>query len=578
MKLSSLSLISSGVVLAQGRQPTVSAPAGVFTGNASIAQLDQFLGIPYAQPPIESLRLANPLPLDADGSDKIEATAYGPGCPQFEDYAQYNGLSEDCLTLNVVRPASCSDHSEPLPVMFWIHGGGNANGQSIFYNGTALVQHSIAIGQPVVYVGINYRLGGFGFLNSPAVQEAGVTNLGLKDQYLALQWAHDNIAAFGGDPDKVTIFGESAGAADCWAQLHYAYKNNETNTYFRGMITQSGAPGSPAYPLALSAEEGADLYAQVIAETNCSAGGLDCLRTLSYEDIAPILVNVSSADFAIDGDWFDADLASLVESGQFSAMPIIHGSNLNEGVVFMPDAFDYPDRDDLIEAVAEWIDDDTAAAEKIVDAYFASSDEALGKGVLGDPTADHGFWVAQAVYSDLRMDLGKQTWLHMASTKSQAWGYDLRQQPPLAALNLSYEYPGNSQEYARRVGVFHGAELPYVFGEATSLKNRTQGDDDVSIAIMDAWIEFAYCLDPNGVKGRRILCNASHKWLLTSTQARMAYLTGRRSTQVKSVSSWSSRNKPVWNRESCKTRCGRMSTTSGQKCFPNRVARLPFEH
>jgi triacylglycerol lipase len=99
--------------------------------------------------------------------------------------------------------------------MFFIHGGGNYNGQSIFYNGTALVQHSVEIEQPIIYVGINYRLGGFGFLTSPDFNDAGLSNLGLMDQRLALEWVHDQIAGFGGDPEKVTIFGESAGAANC---------------------------------------------------------------------------------------------------------------------------------------------------------------------------------------------------------------------------------------------------------------------------------------------------------------------------------------------------------------------------
>jgi carboxylesterase type B len=132
--------------------------------------------------------------------------------------------------------------------MFFIHGGGNYNGQSIFYNGTALVQHSVEIEQPIIYVGINYRLGGFGFLTSPDFNDAGLSNLGLMDQRLALMWVHDHIAGFGGDPEKVTIFGESAGAANCWAQMHYAFTHAEDDEYFRAVITQSGAPGSPGFP------------------------------------------------------------------------------------------------------------------------------------------------------------------------------------------------------------------------------------------------------------------------------------------------------------------------------------------
>ena len=248
-------LLGAQVVLGQA-DPKVQSPGGTFEGNSSIAGLDQFLGISYAKPPIGNLRFANPVPTDPSPETVFNASTYGPGCSQLNICSEYNGLSEDCLTLNVIRPAGVS-HNASLPVLFWIHGGGNENGQSIFYNGTALVQHSSSVHQPVIYVSINYRLGGFGFLISPAFKAKGISNLGLKDQYLALQWAHANIQSFGGDPARVTIFGESAGAANCWAQLHWARKNNEANKYFRGMITQSGAPGSPGFPLAIPAEDGA---------------------------------------------------------------------------------------------------------------------------------------------------------------------------------------------------------------------------------------------------------------------------------------------------------------------------------
>ncbi|KAF2671193.1 alpha/beta-hydrolase, partial [Microthyrium microscopicum] len=193
------------------KTPKAESPSGTFYGNSSISTLDQFLGIPYAEPPIGNLRFSDPKPLPSNSSHVYNASSYGPGCPQLSIYEEYNGLSEDCLTLNIIRPTAIKNHSS-LPVLFFIHGGANLNGQSIFYNGTALVQHSISIDEPIIYVGINYRLGGFGFLNNPTFLAAGVTNLGLKDQYLALKWVHDNIKGFGGDPGKVIIFGESSGA------------------------------------------------------------------------------------------------------------------------------------------------------------------------------------------------------------------------------------------------------------------------------------------------------------------------------------------------------------------------------
>lgn len=498
MKLIHCLILSAGTALAH--RPVVRAPAGIFTGNTSIPDLEQYLGIPYAQPPIDDLRFSNPVPFPNKPNKNIDATAYGPGCSQLSSFAQYNGLSEDCLTLNIIRPAK-TPCDALLPVLFWIHGGGNANGQSIFYNGTALVQHSISTSQPIIYVSINYRLAGFGFLSSLAIQEAGLSNLGLKDQYLALQWVHNNIRSFGGDPDKVTIFGESAGAADCWAQLHYAHKQDEANKYFRGMITESGAPGSPAFPVALSPADGEEAYTQLLRAVGCSDKGLECLRSVPHDIIAPLLVNVSivnfAVNFAIDNDWFDADLTTLVQAGQFASLPIIHGSNLDEGGFFMPDVFAFPRRAALIDTVASYLDNDTATATSIVDTYRSIPLHALGKGVRADPSAPDAYWTAMALYTDLWMDIGKHILLREASKKAPAWGYDFRHQPPLNSLNLSYEYPGTSPAFARRVGVYHGAELPYVFGEATSLPERTQGGDRVAIAMMDAWIAFAYYLDPS---------------------------------------------------------------------------------
>lgn len=325
--------------------PRVIAPSGTYIGNDSISQLDQFLGIRYALPPLHDLRFANPVAYPSSPGKLFNATNYGPGCTQIRYYLKYNGLSEDCLTLNVIRPSGTSLNAS-LPVLFWIHGGGNMNGQSEFYNGTALVQHSITAGNPVVYVSINYRLGGFGFLRSVEAKEAGVLNLGLKDQYLALQWAAENIASFGGDPTKITIFGESAGAANCWSQLHYAEIQNEANKYFRSMITESGAPGSPAFPLALPASDQTALpygtYSDLLAKANCTGKGLACLREVPHDVIAPLMINAFVIDYTIDDDWFDEDLTSLVESGSFAALPIIHGTNLDEGTFFMPSVFQYP--------------------------------------------------------------------------------------------------------------------------------------------------------------------------------------------------------------------------------------------
>lgn len=478
---------------------TINTPSGTFRGTSAISNLDQFLGIPYAEPPTRNLRFANPVPYITNASQTYDATKYGPGCSQDEAFAGPNGLSEDCLTLNIIKPCG---NVAGLPVMFFIHGGGNMNGQSRYYNGTALVQHSITIEKPIIYVSINYRLAGFGFLNSPEFQKSGISNLGLKDQYTALQWVNKNIKSFGGNPDQVTIFGESSGAANVWSQAHFAYVKNESKKYFRGMITQSGAPGSPYYPTAVRPEEREAEYTRILVQTNCTGqDGISCLRNMPHEILAPLLVNYASNSYAIDQKWFSSDITSLLEKHEFVDIPLIHGTNLNEGSVFLPDPSNYPNRSALIDFVAPAVAN-TQTAAKIVDAYFASSDTDLGKGIISDPTAPHDFYVATAIYSDLYFDIGRRWLLDASSRRADTWGYTFRQQPPASALELNYTYPGLGAEFGKRAGVFHGAELPYVFGEVTGLQGRTQGDVDVAIAMMDAWISLAYTLSPTNDNGK----------------------------------------------------------------------------
>lgn len=491
--------------------PIVQSPSGTYVGNASISGLDQFLGIRFAKPPVGSLRFANPEPLsDVDPKTPILAAQYGMGCSQDPVYALYNGLGEDCLTLNVIRPHV--ESNESLPVMVWIYGGGNENGQSIFYNGTALVQYSIKINQPVIYVAMNYRLGGFGFMSNPAFEAANITNAGLKDQYLALQWVHNNIPSFGGDLSRLIIFGESAGAANCWSQLHYAKVRNEIGKYFTGMITQSGAPGSPQFPVAQLPQTGEADYQSLLKATNCTnaTDSIACLRSVPHDIISPLLVE-ASAPFALDDVWFSSDMVTLLEEDDFAPLPIIHGANLDEGAVFLPDTYtpaypngtyNWPNRSALIETVAGYLNNNMTLATNIINAYFSLNASELGAGYNSDATAPLGWWQAVAVYSDLAMHLGRRAFLKKASTNNATWGYYFTQTPPPLTLDLDYEYPGEPLAWQERVGTYHGSELPYVFGEVTNVKGATVGDGRLTETMMRAWIQFTYYSDPNGPQGK----------------------------------------------------------------------------
>ncbi|KAG6956774.1 hypothetical protein JG688_00011278, partial [Phytophthora aleatoria] len=251
---------------------------------------DLFLGMPYAQPPVGDLRFRNPEPLNSTWTEAKNATEYSPECYGYgsDQWVLGNVISEDCLTINVVRPNGISEGAE-LPVAVWIHGGGFTEGGSRDprYNQSYIIKEATDAGMPFIGVSINYRLQAFGFLWGTAVREAGVSNLGLKDQHLALRWVQENIAAFGGDPNKVTIWGESAGAMSVGYQL-LAYDGRDDGLY-RAAIMESGAPAKMPSTY-LNTTEWDVYYNNITAAANCSSAAdtLGCLRQVPVETLSSI--------------------------------------------------------------------------------------------------------------------------------------------------------------------------------------------------------------------------------------------------------------------------------------------------
>jgi len=180
--------------------PIVSIKNGTYIGVRSESyKQDWFLGIPYAQPPIGELRFRVPHHLNSSWEGTRAVTKYSAACVGYGgDEKFYDQLSEDCLYLNILRPSGYENAK--LPVAFWMHGGGFFQGstQDKRYNLSFIVQQSIEIGKPMIAVSINYRVSAWGFLLGKEVLESGQTNLGLRDQRLAMHWIQENIAAFGG--------------------------------------------------------------------------------------------------------------------------------------------------------------------------------------------------------------------------------------------------------------------------------------------------------------------------------------------------------------------------------------------
>lgn len=223
-------------------QPTVKTTNGTLVGvrNAQYNQ-DFFLGILYAQPPNGNLRYKRPEPLHQPWEQQ-NASETDPWChsspltlPVFSQTGNSHEESEDCLTLNIVRLATAHSISKFL-VLVYIHGGGfqEGSGADQRYNMSFLVQESVGVGAPIIGITINYRLSGFGFLSGSALQKSGVMNLRLHDQRAALGWIQDNVAAFGGDPSRVTIQGESAGALS--VGYHFLAYGGRDDSLFRAGI------------------------------------------------------------------------------------------------------------------------------------------------------------------------------------------------------------------------------------------------------------------------------------------------------------------------------------------------------
>ncbi|KAI9454056.1 carotenoid ester lipase precursor [Lactarius psammicola] len=337
--------------------PEVHLDDAIFTGNKK-GVTDQFLGIPFAHPPTNERRLRQPEPLPPyEGLYYVQE--FGKSCPQqrltlpngldsqlIENIGSvvnvlYEGLTpadEDCLTINVVKPSSATPESK-LPVLFWIFGGGFEIGGPSTYDGSSFVARSIDLGQPVIFVSVNYRLSAFGFLPGKEVKADKVGNLGLQDQRLGLKWVQTYISEFGGDPSKVTIWGESAGAIS--VALHLLTNNGNQDGLFRGAIMQSGGP----IPVG-DIENGQQYYDHMVEKTGCShsADTLGCLRNVPYStfkkamDDSPNFFAYQGLVLAwlprVDGVFLTEPPQYSVLRGHVSNVPMITGNCDDEGSLF----------------------------------------------------------------------------------------------------------------------------------------------------------------------------------------------------------------------------------------------------
>ena len=452
--------------------PQVKTRSGAVEGKDD-GKVKSFLGIPYAQPPVGDLRWKAPVPL-AKWSGVKKATEFGFHCMQgnvFGDMVFHDaGGSEDCLTLNVWVP---DKHTEPkLPVMVWIYGGGFVAGTTseARQDGYHLAQ------QGVIVVSMNYRLGVFGFMVHPELaQESGhnsAGNYGLLDQLAALKWVHENIAAFGGDPANVTIFGESAGSFSVSAQMASPLAKG----LFQKAIGESGAAfsrsGLSFNPMSERAEKDAKLMKDKL--------GVSTLAELRAVPAEKLLEKFGSRGDAfafgpdIDGYFLPESVPAIFAAGKQNDVALLAGWNHDEGsfeIAFAPQ-----------KPTAETF---KATAQKD---FGDKADEFLK--LYPSDTAEHALRSAQDYAGDKFIALSTWAWIEAVSKTGKQPIYRYR-------FDMA---PFSKNPNAPRMGAYHSAEIEYVFGQLDSKTDVTwrESDRKVSEIMQKYWANFAKNGNPNG--------------------------------------------------------------------------------
>src|SRR6266571_2082916 len=288
----------------------------------------QFLGIPYAAPPVGARRWMPPQP-HAAWTQPLNATAFAPTCAQITTLGVFAGPAnnnEDCLFLNVFTPKL--GQGEKRPVLVWIHGGGFVDGESTDYDGSKLAQQG-----PTVVVTINYRLGLLGYFGHPALDAEGhpFGNYGLMDQQAALRWVRRNIAAFGGDPNNVALGGQSAGSAAAYANMI----SPASAGLFHRAIGESG-PLLTVLSRATAETRGTNFAIAAGCGAGADAATAACLRALPAAQIMALQGTASANGPYVTGQFVDGTLIAMpadvaFATGQFNRMPVINGTVEDEG-------------------------------------------------------------------------------------------------------------------------------------------------------------------------------------------------------------------------------------------------------
>jgi para-nitrobenzyl esterase len=433
-----------------------------------------FKGIPFAAPPVGPLRWKAPEPVKPWTGVK-QAAAFGPSCMQDPMFARLFGappeMSEDCLYLNVWTPAKAA--GDALPVMVWIYGGGFAGGQTSVagYDGTRLAEKG------AVLVSVAYRVGPFGFLAHAELSREsgkGSGNYGLQDQIAGLRWVKANIAKFGGDPARVTIFGESAGGI---AVSMLAASPTAKGLFQRAISESGGNFGPPRFAM----EGGQNVPPLKVAEASgraflakLNAKDIAAARELSAEKVQAAVGPGLEGGFwpVFDGDVLPGDQYELYKKGHFNDTPVLIGTNSDEGALFARPGMTPALFESLIrEGYGKHADPILAAYPHATDADAAKS----GKDIFRDTAFAWPTWA----------------WAMLQAQKGTGKAY---------VYYFDHRTPQSPN------GANHGAEIGYVFRNLGNMGSGPLGaggtprpeDHALSDLMSSYWVNFAKNGDPNG--------------------------------------------------------------------------------
>lgn len=425
-----------------------------------------FKGIPYAAPPVGDLRWRVPQP-GKSWKGIRDATDFGPSCPQTDNVEQ----SEDCLTLNVWKPANAS---APVPVMVWIYGGALMHGSTPLYPADALAT------QGVVVVSMNYRMGRLGFFAHPALAAESPSdvrgNYGYLDQLAALEWVKRNIDGFGGNPKEVTIFGESAGGGSVTAHLISPLSRG---LFHRAILQSPGVPTAREKVLPLSdlkaAEKAAVDWAESMGITGDGTKALKRLRSLpleqilagasAKEEIIALSAGKHVTGFAgsmVDGKFITETTEVALAAGHQAKVPVIVGANDRDLWVGIANS-----KDELFAAFGPRADD----ARKLYDRRGDQTLEELKQQVFADKTL---------------VEPARHLADEIARADQPVWIY-------------RFAYVSQAQR-GKNMGTLHGFEIPFTMNIPSGLVGEAVTPTDKAMADLASayWVKFGQTGDPNG--------------------------------------------------------------------------------